>query len=290
MTGKLLMYLAYDGSKFCGYQTQPNGYSVQQALNEGTSALFGHPCDITGCSRTDSGVHARMFCATVTEKGSDRLSATIPTDRIPRALNIHLPDALSVYEALWVPTDFHPRYDVSSKEYIYRILNAQARDPFEEGRVWHYPRPLSGADVARMQTAAAGFVGRRDFAACMAAGSNVKSTVRHVLSASVEKEGSILTFRVRADGFLYNMVRIMVGTLIEVAEGHIPAEEIPARLDSLDRTAFGRTAPAAGLYLNRVFYDDPDIPGYRGPMPPVDPTDIPTPTAKEARHGEEIPQ
>ncbi len=267
MARKLLMYLSYDGAGFCGYQAQQNGYSVQQALCEGAAALFGHPCDITGCSRTDSGVHARMFCATVTAHGRDRLETTIPVDRIPRALNIHLPETVAVSAARWVPTDFHPRYGVSSKEYMYRIANAAVRNPFEVGRAWQYLRPLSDRALSDMQKAADGFVGEHDFAACMAAGSHVSSTVRRVLSASVNREGDIITFRVRADGFLYNMVRIMTGTLIEVAEGRIPADEIPARLASLDRTAFGRTAPAAGLYLDRVFYDDPSTPGYHGPIP-----------------------
>ena len=117
-----------------------------------------------------------------------------------------------------------------------------------------------------MRIAAEGFVGKRDFAACMASGSKVQSTVRHVMAASVERSsvegGQLITFRVRADGFLYNMVRIMTGTLAEAAEGKIPPESIPERLASLDRSAFGRTAPADGLYLNRVFYNDPEKEGY----------------------------
>ena len=262
MAQKLLLYIRYDGSHFCGYQAQKNGYSVQQALNEGTAALFGYPCDITGCSRTDSGVHANMFCATVTSKGKDSMETTIPPDKLPRALNIHLPDAVAVYKALWVPADFHARYSVSSKEYVYRILNTQDRNPFEHNRAWHYPRPITDEAFAAMQTAAKGFIGKRDFAACMAAGSKVQSTVRHVMDASVVREGDLITFRVRADGFLYNMVRIMVGTLAEVAEGHIPADSIPERLDSLNRQSFGRTAPAEGLYLNRVFYNNPNKEGY----------------------------
>ena len=271
MARKLLLYIRYDGRgselrPFCGYQTQKNGYSVQEALNEGTEALFGYPCDITGCSRTDSGVHANMFCATVTKRGCHTLETSIPTDRIPRALNIRLPDAVAAYKALWVPEDFHARYSVTSKEYIYRILCTQERDPFERGRAWHYPRPMTDEDFAAMQTAAKGFIGKRDFAACMAAGSKVQSTVRSVTAASVERVpvygGHLVTFRVRADGFLYNMVRIMVGTLAEVAEGHIPADSISARLDTLDRAFLGRTAPADGLYLNRVFYNDPEKEGY----------------------------
>ncbi len=262
MAQKLLLYIRYNGSHFCGYQAQKNGYSIQQALNEGTEALFGYPCDITGCSRTDSGVHANMFCATVTPKGKDSMETTIPLDKLPRALNIHLPNAVAAYQALWVPADFHARYSVSSKEYVYRILNTQDRNPFEHNRAWHYPRPITDAAFKNMQTAAKGFVGERDFAACMASGSKVQSTVRHVMDAAVEREGNLITFRVRADGFLYNMVRIMVGTLAEVAEGHIPAESIPARLDSLNRQNFGRTAPSEGLYLNRVFYNDPNKEGY----------------------------
>ena len=262
MAQKLLLYIRYDGSRFCGYQAQKNGFSVQQALNEGTEALFGYPCDITGCSRTDSGVHAHMFCATVTPKGNDSMETTIPLDKLPRALNIHLPDAVAVYRALWVPADFHARYSVSSKEYVYRILNTQDRNPFEHNRAWHYPRPISDEAFEAMQIAAKGFIGKRDFAACMASGSKVQSTVRHVMDASVAREGDLITFRVRADGFLYNMVRIMVGTLAEVAEGHIPADSIPSRLDSLERSKFGRTAPAEGLYLNRVFYNNPEKEGY----------------------------
>ena len=262
MAQKLLLYIRYDGSRFCGYQAQKNGYSVQQALNEGTEALFGYPCDITGCSRTDSGVHAHMFCATVTPKGEDSMETTIPLDKLPRALNIHLPDAVAVYRALWVPAAFHARYSVSSKEYVYRILNTQDRNPFEHNRAWHYPRPITDQAFEAMQTAAKGFIGKRDFAACMASGSKVQSTVRHVMDASVDRAGDLITFRVRADGFLYNMVRIMVGTLVEVAEGHIPADSISSRLDSLDRSGFGRTAPAEGLYLNRVFYNDPVKEGY----------------------------
>ena len=264
---KLLLYIRYDGRgpvdrPFCGYQAQKNGYSIQQALTEGVAALFGCPCDVTGCSRTDSGVHAYMFCATVTLRGQDYMKTTIPVDRIPRALNIHLPNEVAVYHALWVPTDFHPRYSVTSKEYIYRILNSPSRDPFATGRAWHYPRLISDEGFVAMQKAAAAFVGKRDFTACMAAGSKIVDATRYVMSATVEREGEYITFRVRADGFLYNMVRIMVGTLFEVAEGHISPESIPERLDSLDRSAFGRTAPAEGLYLNRVFYNHPELAGY----------------------------
>ncbi len=265
MERKLLLCIAYDGAKFCGYQTQKNGHSVQQALCEGAATLFGFSCDITGCSRTDSGVHAHGFFATVTKHGTDSLPTTIPADRIPFALNRYLPPSVAVRYAKWVPTDFHVRYDVHSKEYVYRLKMIDTRDPFMEGRVWQYPRNLSYLQIRDMQKAAAQFVGEHDFAACMASGSSVKSTVRRVFSAEVTRDGSDLTFRVRANGFLYHMVRIMMGTLIDVAEGHIPASEIADRLRSRDRTAMGRTAPPEGLYLDGVYYDDGHLPGYHGP-------------------------
>lgn len=261
---KLLLYIRYDGADYCGYQTQANGRTVQQTLNMATEALFGHPCDITGCSRTDSGVHARMFCATVTRHGEGGLTTTVPVERIPRALNIRLPDTLAVWEALWVPEDFHARYAVTSKEYEYRIYNAPERDPFEVKRSWHIPTPITDEALAAMNEAARHLIGTRDFSACMASGSAVADTVRTVMDACVVREGDVVLFRVRADGFLYNMVRIMMGTLVEVAYGKISPDDIPSRLDSLERARMGRTAPAEGLYLNRVFYDDPDRPGYHG--------------------------
>lgn len=261
---KLLLYLAYDGVHFCGYQAQPNGVTVQQTLNIATKALFGTDCDITGCSRTDSGVHAHMFCATVTQKGTQHLHTTIPTDKIPRALNIHLPDSIAAWQADWVPEDFHPRYSVSSKMYEYRILNTPHRSPFEVGRSWHLPQVLDGHAIELMNQGAQYMVGKRDYSACMASGCSVEDRVRDVSFASVTREGDFVVFRVRADGFLYHMVRIMTGTLVDVALGKIDVAALPARLDSLDRRQMGRTAPPEGLYLHKVYYDDPQNPGYRG--------------------------
>lgn len=268
MGRKLLLYLRFDGRAFCGYQAQANGPTVQAEMTRAATELFGHPCDITGCSRTDSGVHAHMFCCTVTDHGDRALTTAVPPARIPQALCVRLPDTLAVTHAQWVPETFHPRYDVSSKEYIYRFLLSPHRDPFEVGRSWHIPQPLPPHAEDIMRRAAHGFVGQRDLSACMAAGSKIgetgQSTIRRVMEADVDRAGDVVTFRVRADGFLYNTVRIMAGTLFEVAAGRIPPEEIPARLDSLDRRRLGRTAPAEGLYLHRVFYDDETQPGYHG--------------------------
>lgn len=251
---KLLIAVRYVGTKYCGYQVQPNGPTIQAALNTAAAALFGFPCDIVGCSRTDSGVHAECFCATVARQGSDNLVTSVPLDNIPRALCRHLPPDIAVWTARWVPADFHARYDVREKEYAYRIWNRRERDPFLDGRAWHYPCPIGGRQLADMQAAAARYVGRHDFAAFMAQGSSVTTTVRTVTDASVEREGDTIIFRVAADGFLYHMVRIMTGTLTAVAEGKLIPADIDDILTSRDRARAGITAPACGLYLTRVVY------------------------------------
>ena len=251
---KLLLTLSYLGTDFCGYQVQNNARTVQGELNAAAKALFGTECDITGCSRTDSGVHANCFCATVTERGLGGLETRIDVSRIPMAMNAHLPSDISVLSAKFVENDFHPRYDVQYKEYVYRICNTPVRNPFEEGRAWHIPFVYDEETVARMNEAANAFVGEHDFSAFMASGSSVESTVRHVKYARVERVGDLINFTVAADGFLYNMVRIMTGTLVAVAQNRIKPDEIGAIIASKDRKNAGQTAPAEGLYLNRVVY------------------------------------
>jgi tRNA pseudouridine38-40 synthase len=251
---KLLLKIAYNGSAYCGYQVQPNGISIQQRLNEAAEALFGFPCDIVGCSRTDSGVHAKEFCATVAKKGMPSIETSIPTERIPLAMSAHLPSDICVFDAKVVPDEFHARYDVKEKEYIYRFFDRAVRDPFEEGRAYHIPKPISNEALTQMNRAAAAFCGTHDFAAFMAQGSKVQSTVRCVTHAEVFREDNAVIFRVAADGFLYNMVRIMAGTLLEVAAGKLSPDEITAILESRDRFRAGHTAPACGLYLNHVIY------------------------------------
>ena len=251
---KLLLTFSYLGTDFRGYQVQSNCRTVQGELNAASKSLFGFDCDVTGCSRTDAGVHANRFCATVTRKGADSLETQIALARIPAALNAHLPRDLSCKAAEWVDAEFHPRYDVVYKEYCYRIFNSPVRDPFEEGRAWHIPYPFDDATVEKMNLAASHYVGEHEFSAFMASGSTVESTVRLVHHARVEKQGDVITFTVAANGFLYNMVRIMTGTLVAVAQGKIEPDEIPKIIASLDRKNAGMTAPAEGLYLNRVVY------------------------------------
>lgn len=251
---KLLIYVSYLGTDFCGYQIQKDKRTVQGELNNAAKKLFSFDCDITGCSRTDSGVHANMFCATVTKKGENSLLTDIDVQKIPRALNAHLPSDVSVWRAEWVDSDFHPRYGVRYKEYVYRIYNGRTRDPFEEGRSLHIPQTISDEAVVKMNDAASYFVGKHDFSAFMAQGSTVETTVREVTYASVEKTGDVITFKVAADGFLYNMVRIMAGTLIAVAQGKIQPDEIEGIIDSKKRELAGQTAAPHGLYLNKVVY------------------------------------
>ena len=257
MQGKILLTVAYNGAAYCGYQVQPNGVTVQEMLNKAALSLFGYPCDVVGCSRTDSGVHARAFCATIAQKGTDTLQTAIPAQRIPRAMNAHLPSDIAVLAAREVPADFHARYDVVSKEYEYLIYNGRERNPFFEGRAWHIPTPIGEEALGAMQAAAAYFVGRQDFSAFRAQGADTEKgdAIRNVMAATVTRTGDLISFRVRADGFLYNMVRIMVGTLAAVAAGRMSPQDVQRALLARDRTLAGSTAPACGLYLDCVNYE-----------------------------------
>ncbi len=255
---KILLKIRYEGSAYCGFQSQPDGRAVQNVLTAAFSKLFGFPCDITGCSRTDSGVHALGFCATVAPHGADASEnwCPIPTEKIHRAANTCLPDDISIVAAAVVPDDFHPRYDVIAKEYEYRIYDTPARDPFLAGRAYHAPRPISDEALAQMKRGAALICGTHDFSAFMATGSKIKDAVRTVYSAEVaRKNDGTLVYRVSADGFLYNMVRIMAGTLIELAYGMCTPEKIFKALASGQRTLVGFTAPPEGLYLTNVVYN-----------------------------------
>lgn len=251
---KIFLKIAFLGTGYSGYQTQKNGVSIQQRLNEATLKLFGHECDICGCSRTDSGVHANCFCLTVCEKGKDSLDTSIPDDNIVRALNTYLPDDIKVLSSERKENGFHARYDVRRKEYLYRIYNAAVPSPFEYDRALFYPRRLDEDTVAEMNAAAASVTGYHDFTSFMSAGSGITDTKRTVYSAGFIRNCDVVEFRIEADGFLYNMVRIIVGTMLEVAEGKLKPDMIPEIIDSHDRTRAGRTAPAHGLYLNRVIY------------------------------------
>ena len=251
---KILLRVSFLGTAYCGYQVQPNGVSVQQRLNEAARDLFGYDCDIVGCSRTDSGVHANEFYVAVTKKGMGYIETSIPTEKIPQAMSVRLPNDISVLSATEVDDDFHPRYDVVYKEYVYQIWNGRARNPFLNDRSWHCPKPIDDDALLRMQDAAKRFVGKKDFASFMAADSKIKDSVRTVMDAKVTRQGDLITFTVSADGFLYNMVRIFTGTLVDVAYGRITVDDIEKIIAACDRKKAGSTAPPEGLFLNKVVY------------------------------------
>jgi tRNA pseudouridine38-40 synthase len=246
----LLLTLRYDGSAYHGWQVQENAVTVQQTLQDAIEAVFGDRLPVTGCSRTDAGVHAKMFCVNF------RTDSALACDRIPYALNAHLPDDIGVYACRQVPDDFHARYSCVSKQYVYVIRNSPFRDPFAVGRAATVRWPL---DEDMLHREAQAFCGTHDFAAFAAAGGSVEDTVRTVHEARVRRDGETVCFEVRADGFLYNMVRIMVGTLLDVASGKLPQGSIPEILRSLDRSRAGVTAPPQGLYLQSVQYDLRDV-------------------------------
>ena len=250
---KILLRLQYLGTDFCGWQFQPGVRTVQNTLTEAAESLFGKKCNITGCSRTDSGVHANDFAATVElPQGANR----IPPDRIPTAFAPFLPCDLSVISAKEVADDFHARYDVESKEYLYKVYLSPVADPFLYGRVWHYTGRVLPDAVERMNACAEKLVGTKQFASFMAAGSKIEDTERTVYYCNVTREGDMLLIRVAANGFLYNMVRIIVGTLMQAACGKLTPEEMEAIIEAKDRAKAGLTAPSDGLYLNKVTYPE----------------------------------
>ena len=253
---KILLRIRFCGTAYAGFQFQPNAVTVQQRLNEACEAAFGEPCNVTGCSRTDSGVHANEFVCAVTPKdrvGFDE-NFSVPASRIHRVLNKYLPDDITVYGALFAEDGFHPRYSVDCKEYIYRIYDGLCPDPFRTKLVYHCSGGVGAGGIHKMNECAAIFEGTHDFRAFMASGSDITDTVRTVKYAENERIGDEIVFRVCADGFLYNMVRIMVGTLLDAAAGKVTVDGINEALRSGDRHLLGRTAPACGLYLNRVDY------------------------------------
>lgn len=254
---KIVLRVRYNGTKYAGFQYQPNAVTIQQRLNEACKAAFGLDCDVTGCSRTDSGVHAKEFVCAVTPQGMPGFETVppIPEGKIHRVVGRYLPDDIAIRGAVFADDSFHPRYDVCEKEYVYRIYTGLCRDPFLSSLVYQLPLSIDSSGVDIMQKCATEFVGKHDFAAFMASGSDVVDTVRTVKAARVEKTDDEILFYVSADGFLYNMVRIMTGTLIDAAAGRISPEDIRRAIATGDRSLLGRTAPACGLYLNRVIYE-----------------------------------
>lgn len=248
MRKNIALRLSYDGSAYHGWQMQKDMATVQETLEDALSKVCGERIKTTGCGRTDAGVHALRYCANF------HTGCTIPVDRIPLAVNTRLPGDIAVSDACLVDDSFNAIGSCIKKEYVYRIHNSRIPNPFSDKRVCFYPAPL---DIDCMRRAASAFVGTHDFAAVRSVGTETKTTVRTVYWCEAEQQGEILTIRVCADGFLYNMVRAMVGTMVYASHGKLVPEEIPALLETGDRRLTGPTMPPQGLYMNRVWYDGP---------------------------------
>ena len=239
--------VAYKGTRYSGWQVQKNAPSVQSAVQDAVERVFGTRLGVTGCSRTDSGVHALAYvCHIETEK-------EIQAEKLALALNMHLPLDISVTDVRTEKDDFHARYSALGKEYLYLIRNTRVRNPFDEGGVYHYPFYI---DEVKAREIGRAFVGKHDFGAFMSAGSKITDTVRTVYYFDVRREGDHIVITVGADGFLYNMVRIMVGTLLKAYKGSLDINEA---LREPRRDKAGPTAPAAGLYLKKVFYNKDEL-------------------------------
>ncbi len=241
----LKLKLMYNGKAYHGWQVQSNADTVQGRVENAIESVFGFHHTVYGCSRTDAGVHANeYFCNFRTEKN-------IPCESVVKALNANLPDDIAVFECEEVDDDFHSRFNCQSKRYVYKIWNTQVKNPFQTYTAYHYKYKL---DEKVLDEAAKSFIGTYDFSAFCSSGSSVEDTVRTVNSASVVRQGDMVIFSVEADGFLYNMVRIMVGTLLNINEGKIDKNSIKDIIKSANRLNAGVTAPAQGLFLDKVFY------------------------------------
>ncbi len=241
----IAMVVQYDGTDYAGFQRQPGVPTIQAELERALSQLLREPVEITAAGRTDAGVHA------LGQVIAFWTANPIPVEKLPRAVNGLLPLAISAVEAVEVPPDFHPRFDARGKLYTYRILNRPVPSPFICRYAWHVEEKL---DVDAMRQAAQHLIGRHDFSAFCASGSSFKNKVRTLRRLDISTDNDVIEMRFEADAFLYMMVRIIVGTLVEVGLGKRQPNELAAILQSRDRRQAGRTAPPQGLCLVKVWY------------------------------------
>ncbi len=246
----LKMTIAYRGTRYHGFQRQPNAVTVQGELERQLSRVLNGPVTVYGCSRTDTGVHANAF---VLHLHTER---EIRCKNLVRAMNGYLPDDISVLACEDTDADFHARFDCKGKEYLYRIHNHESKNPFQTDLAFHYRRPL---DTELIRYAAGFMVGRHDFHSFCAQAAPEADCVRTIYRTDVQRHGDAVEIRIRGDGFLYNMVRIFVGTLLDINEGVFPPDAMKEIIETKDRLAAGRTAMAHGLYLDQVFYDAADL-------------------------------
>lgn len=242
---RVKLVVAYEGTNYCGWQIQPNGITIEQVLNATLSSLLGEEITVTGASRTDAGVHSLGNVAVF------ETHTKMPAEKISFALNQRLPEDIVVQESCQVPEDFHPRFSKSRKTYEYRILNCRFRQPLERRTSYFYHYPL---DVSAMQKAAAYLVGEHDFTSFASVHAQTNTYVRTIYALDVVREGDMIRIRVQGNGFLYNMVRIIAGTLIQVGAGIKKPEDMESILAGKDRELAGPTAPAHGLTMIGLEY------------------------------------
>ncbi len=247
MLKNIKLLLRFNGSGFHGWQLQENADTVQGQLMTAIKRITGEAVTVHGCSRTDSGVHANMFCCNF------RLENDIDCRKLMRGLNAVLPDSISVYECSIADDSFHSRFDCKGKEYIYKIWNSESKNPFLKDLALHYPYSV---DAELIKREAQAFVGTHDFSAFCSSGTDVKDKVRTIYAFDVKREGELVTLSVKGDGFLYNMVRIMTGTLLDICSGKIEEGTVADIISGKDRSRSGITARAEGLYLNEVYYSE----------------------------------
>lgn len=246
VTRNLLVTICYDGNYYHGWQIQQNALTVQEVFQNALEKIISQRPNIKGCSRTDSGVHANYYCI------SFQTNHTIPAQRLRIALNRFLPKSIAVIDCQDVELDFHARYSCKSKQYIYKIWNSENRSPFLEGYAYHYRYKI---DEELLNKSAQSFVGKHNFTSFCTIDNREKGDLtRTIYSISVKRSGEMVTVTIEGDGFLYNMVRIIVGTLLRVQQGKIAPDGIGAIINAMDRKFAGPTAPACGLYLNKVNY------------------------------------
>ncbi|MDR2600612.1 MAG: tRNA pseudouridine(38-40) synthase TruA [Oscillospiraceae bacterium] len=239
--------LMYDGTKYHGWQVQKSEDTVAGTLESALSKINEQPVKLSGCGRTDTGVHAKVYCANF------KTTSTIPPERLPYAVNALIPSDIAVQSAVYVPDDFDANLSCVKKEYTYKIFNAKIRNPFYNNSAYFYPHTL---DIEKMKQAAKHFVGTNDFAAMRSVGTKTKTSIRTVHWFEVEENEPFVELRVCANGFLYNMARAMVGTLLYVSEGKIFPNDIPKLLENKDRQQAGPTVPPNGLFLTKLWYKD----------------------------------
>lgn len=242
---RLMLSLSYDGTNYNGFQKQPDGSAVQDRVDEALRELLGENIRTMGASRTDAGVHARHNILVFST------NSRIPGDRWPYAINTKLPEDIVVFRAEEVDEDFHPLRETFHKTYEYRILTGTFPCPFRRNFVWHVNQPL---DIEAMRRAVEPLIGVHDFKAFTAENRDYHTTVREIFDVTVQEVGDEVRFRISGDGFLYHMVRIIVGTLKEIGIGKKPEDTFSRALKEKDRLSAGMTAPAQGLTLAEMVH------------------------------------